>query len=380
MDNPAQHPISLPGHPFWTIFKRFGRDEIVAMLVNVVGTGIISIFYSNLWVLSVTGPVIEKIGFFPAHFWEAWKIYSTTSRSKRKSIWFYIKNALKGGGVSLGEDILIHDPLYIVMMLFGVHFFSSTPVWVLAGISFALAVIIVSGLEFGCTEIRYLLFKRKMLRLGFENESYYEARFLVSFPDDDRHNVYKLAVLGSIADEFGLDKQMEIEYDDQYFGSKLPSYSGRVPKVRFRDRGCGKSMFKSVQAIYTRASEMLPHKMEQCRYFPIKKDKFYAILDSDAGSVCDFSLDEALRRVHCTHEVLSEVNFYRILAHNKELLASVDIVNENRPYFLVELKVFKDVKLLIQAMRFVMTEFSVIQTTHMKPDLVALMGESEKWD
>jgi len=60
-------PIMLPGSPFWSVFRRFGRDELIAMIINVIGTAIVNFFIAIPLILSIAGPILEKIGFFPAH-------------------------------------------------------------------------------------------------------------------------------------------------------------------------------------------------------------------------------------------------------------------------------------------------------------------------
>lgn len=106
-------PIRMPGNPFWNVFKRFGRDEAISMVINVAGTAIVNMASTSTTVLSLTGPIVEKIGFFPAHIYESIKIYKTTPTNKRKSYGHYLKKAFKGGFTSLAEDILVHDPVYI---------------------------------------------------------------------------------------------------------------------------------------------------------------------------------------------------------------------------------------------------------------------------
>ena len=137
----AEEPIKIPQNPFWEVFRRFGRDEAIAMIINVIGTLIISFFTAIPILLSVAGPVIEKIGFFPANFIEARKIYKTTPKNQRKHLFHYIKKAMKRSFTSLTEDILVHDPLYIFFMFFGIIIYPVIPVWILAVISFILAVI-----------------------------------------------------------------------------------------------------------------------------------------------------------------------------------------------------------------------------------------------
>ena len=73
LQNLSEKPIFIPRHPFWTIFRRFGRDELLALVINVFATILAKIFFASAIILSIAGPIIEKIGFFPAPFYEARK-------------------------------------------------------------------------------------------------------------------------------------------------------------------------------------------------------------------------------------------------------------------------------------------------------------------
>src|SRR3989338_10901706 len=107
----AQEPIHVPGNPYVEVFQRFGRDEAIAGILNIAGTAGISLLTQSPVILSLAGPLIEKLGFFPAHFKEAWDVYRTTPEENREPLANYIKRALNGGSTSLLEDVLIHDPL-----------------------------------------------------------------------------------------------------------------------------------------------------------------------------------------------------------------------------------------------------------------------------
>jgi hypothetical protein len=63
------------------------------------------------------------------------------------------------------------------------------------------------------------------------------------------------------------------------------------------------------------------------------------------------------------------MRFYAIGAH--DMLISVDHVEEDRPFYLVELKTYSNVKLMARAMRFIMQEFPVVQTTYGKSEIVS---------
>jgi len=371
----AEKPIELPGSPFWKVFKRFGRDEAIAMLVNVVGTAIVSLFSTSVLVLSIAGPVVEKIGFFPAHIWEAWKIYRTTPIKKRKPLRHYAKQAIKGGSVSLAEDVLIHDPLYIILMMAGFAIYPETPAWVLAAMSFIIAVVAVAGIEVGVTELRYWFFKRRAKKVGFKLERYYEARFFINAEADPDE------IMSIATEEFGLETQQLLTYYDRYFDAKLPNYSGRGAKIRFRRRtnpdapgemeGKPAGSHYTAQIVYTRAMEATSGKVEQCRFFPIAKEKLYWMYfpesDEEAGSLPDVWANNFLKGIHGgeTHAL----NFIRYVAFNKDILVSADRVRGDRDYYLLELKTHKNLRVLMRAMRFVMQEFPVVQTTHSKAEI-----------
>lgn len=363
-ENIIEQTIKIPENPFWTVLKRFGRDELIAMFVNVIGTVIFGFFYTSALILSLAGPIVEKIGFFPAHFKEAWTIYKTTPKEIRKNLSHYVKLAMKNGSVSLIEDILIHDPIYIILMFIGINMYSQTPVWILATISFIIAVIMVSILEVMVNEIRYWLLKEKFKLNGFMTEKYYEARFLV----DKRES--QINVMNKVAKEFKLGKVHKLNYKDIYIENSLPNYSGRSAKLRIRDRTTeNKKNFKSIQIAYTIASEFLENKFDQYRYFPIKKEKIIFILKDKCPKNIDEIGDDKIKKMikKISLKRHKEVNFNRFVARDEELLISVDEVRKNS--FLLELKVHKDKKLLCKAMRYVMNEFSLIQTTHGKSEL-----------
>lgn len=355
----SQEPIAIPGNPFWIVLKRFGRDELVAAFVNVLGTALVACFSSNVLVLALAGPVIEKIGFFPAHFWEALGVYRTTPAHVRKRLSAYLKHALAGGFLSLVEDVLVHDPCYTLLMIAGLRAYPGAPVWLLAAGSFAAAVVIVSLLETSVTELRYLALKRRLTVSGFGQERYFEARFMISKAGPGPQEV-----ISNLAKEFGMDPPRRLEYHDLYLAHRLGSYSGRKPKVRLRDRTAdGGGTLRSFQVVYTRASEMVPRKFDQYRFFPIRKEKLYYPLEAGAPV-------PVFHPQVCGSEVIREVRFTRLVANNKPLLVSVDILQDDRPFYVLEMKTHRDVRTMVAAMRLVMGTLPVVQTTHGKTELL----------
>jgi hypothetical protein len=364
----AQEPISVPRHPFWTVLSRFGGDEIIAAIINILATAVVALFSANALTLALAGPIVEKIGFFPAHFWEAWKIYRTTPPANRKKLRSYIRHALAGGSVSLVEDILVHDPCYTILMLLGLRTYPQAPVWILAAISFAIAVIIVSFLETSITELRFSALKRCLLRNGFGSEAYFEARFLISREGRDPERE-----IADLAIRFGLSVPRRLEYHDLYLGHRLPMYSGRKPKMRLRDRTTGDGgKMRSLQVVYTKASEVVPQRFDQCRFFPVRKNKMYFPL-SDGEGVPELKPVFLRRKIgRAVAKPVKELRFTRLVANNKQLLLSVDIVGDDRPFYVLELKTHKDIKTMLAAMRTIMCTMPVVQTTQGKSELMGV--------
>lgn len=364
----AQAPISVPRHPFWTVLRRFGGDEIIAAIVNILATTVAAVFSSSPLTLALAGPIVEKIGFFPAHLWEAWGIYRTTPPRHRKKLRTYLRQAMAGGSVSLVEDLLVHDPCYTVLMLLGLRAYPQAPVWLLAAASFVIAVVIVSFLETSITELRFWALKKCLRRNGFGSETYFEARFLIN-----REGRNPECEMVRLAEELGLGSTRRLEYHDLYLRHGLPMYSGRKPKMRLRDRTTDDGgKLRSLQVVYTKATEVVPQQFDQCRFFPVRKNKmYYPLLDGEG--VPDFKPTFLRRKIGLTvTKPIKELSFTRLVANNKQLLLSVDIVKDDRPYYVLELKTHKDIRIMLAAMRMIMCTMPVVQTTQGKSELMGV--------
>ena len=370
--------IELPKNPFWSIFQRFGRDELIAMGVNLAGTASMDYMLNesntkNL-VLALSGPIIEKIGFFPAHFYEAYDDYKKAPKDRRAPRFFYTKKAFRNGTTSLVEDVIFHDPLYVGLMYAGLQSFPGAPSWIVAGTSFTAAVFAVAGAEVAYNEWQYKRLKKKLAKAGFEREEYYESRFYIQAEKDPSET------LQQIASKFGLATRQVATYDDCYYHTQIPEYSGRKPKVRLRKRvmGDGKTV-QSAQIVFTRTGE-LEHTTTH-RFYPQKKEKMYFILNQEMPKSIDEITNTAIRNILKKATVSDEeqhVSFQRTIAHNPVLLATTDYITGEQPFYVLELKVRKDTVLLKEAMRYVMSELPVIQTTYGKQDLVNLNTAEDK--
>jgi hypothetical protein len=365
-------PIYVPANPFWQVFKTFGRDELIAGILSFIATALLSLsFYlADLneaafaaLCLAFIGPIVEKFGFFIGHIKDARDIWETTPVDERKEFSFYAKRALRGGGKSLLQDILIHDPLYVGFMLGGMYLHPQTPAWLLVPVAFGVAVFIVAVGEVSFNELRYKLLIRKLLKKGFEKEGYLEAHFLVRSENPDQ-------IIRELQKKFLPDVEIKtFEYYDKYYGSSLPEYNARAPKVRIRKRTLGEnSWFHTFQVVYTKTIEE-QEEPNQFRFFPIAKEKIYYILDPEKDYCCansaanvDFASENPIK----TLEFLRRVVYDR-----KKIFIAVDTVDNNESNIhIIEIKAYYgQEKLLKQAMRFAMMKFPILQTTFSKLDL-----------
>jgi len=372
MGNPKFPFIRAPVNPFWEVFKTFGRDELTGGGLALVATiSLEGVFYlysgSNysptqlLW-LALAGPILEKIGFFFWHFVEANNVYKTTPENERSSYDYYLIKAVQGGGKTLLWDIILHDPLYIFLMMMGMSIHPATPVWILVPIAFAMSVIGVTVVEVAFNEFRYWCFKRTKHNEGFTLEQYLDARFYLApevNPDE---------ALRNLASKFlPKNKTVMREYTDNYYPVNLPEYNGREGKLRLRkrDRDDGTSVI-TMQYIYTRTVENKTP-VGQFRYYPRKKDKHYKILEEKTAKT--LAKQEA-KHAGGANRKPTQLKFSRHVIYDPEkLFISIDSVDNT--YHVIEVKAYPSrEQALIKVMRYIMRNFLALQTTHSKLELL----------
>lgn len=366
-----REPIVLPASPFWEVLRTFGRDELIALVINTASTAVIAGLSTNPLLISVTGPVVEKLGFFVAHFQQAGSAYLTTAKRNRKSPWSYLKTAFTHGLASLAKDVAVHDPLYTVLMYLGLVSLAMVPAWILAISSFILAVAAVMVGEVAVNEVRYLWLGWQLRKAGFKRESYFESRFYVKKVDSKR-------ILADFAAKFNLHKHAKGNYHDRYFETNLKNYNGRKPILRLRQRGKETGgMMQTVQVVYTRVSEWAKRKPRQFNYYLTRKDKFWSLISGDMSWKIGDITDGGLRN-WCGKRTGGEhhdVFFTReVVRDPKTILVSVDQVSlPNQQHFtVIEIKAHTDTRsrqLLVEAMRYTMLRYEAVQTTHSKSTL-----------
>lgn len=367
--------IVVPTHPFWEVFRTFGRDEIIAGLLAITATAILEfIFFSlnipktgnALLLLILAGPIVEKFGFFIGHINDARNVYKETPECQRKPLGHYCKNAFRGGLKSLIEDILIHDPLYIGLIYLGTFAHPQTPIWLLVPIAFGAAVVIVAFLEVMFVEHLYKKFKRKLIGKGFGSEIYNEARFFIPL-----NQINPERVIEQLREEFLPEEEAVcVDYHDRYYDNELPEYNARKAIVRLRERGRrDNTVVRTLQVVYTRAVEHSTSDDDQFRFFPQKKDKIYLEQDSveDAGKFVEFN---KLLKVDFSHPS-RDISFKRhVVTSNDKIFISVDSIDD-QDFAVIEIKAYIGREAMLkEAMRYVMHQFPVLQTTYNKFELV----------
>ncbi|MGV8171335.1 MAG: hypothetical protein ACP5OA_01420 [Candidatus Woesearchaeota archaeon] len=384
----AEQPIYLPDHPYIAKLKDLGVDEIIAAFVDPISTTLMGGILSGnarAIVLPITGPLTEKFTFFIRHGLEARKIYNTTPERNRKEYNFYLKQGLKHGASNLGKDLLYHDPMYITLMAAGMKMFPDVPPGVISFASYAISVLGAVGLDVGLDELKHSINKKRMKNSGFFSENYYESRFYVLSEKNPQD------ILEELVKEFGLEYQGTVKYHDKYFDVNHQGYSGREVKMRLRSRDkrefekskpewnknhthANGEQFNTLQIIYNRAYE---HRkgVDQCRYFPVKKEKMYAFVDSDISSleeITDPKISKIGKKLQIDKNRTQIVTFDRTIARNEKLAVCTDGINSKRPFYVLELKVYDDTRLLQQAMRYLMVEcpLAATQTTYGKSDII----------
>jgi hypothetical protein len=360
-------PIVTPDNPYIASLKDFGADELLAGGVDIGSTALVAHLASGPFrnaFLPFVGPVVEKGIFFVRHLHQARELYKTVPKSVRQPFSFYLKQGLRDGSDNLLKDLMFHDPMYIAFMASGLEAFPDTPPFLLSMASYVTAVLAVAGIDVAKNEIRYRMKKRDLEKMGFQSEKYYESRFFVGSEKKPAE------VMESFMKEFGLNNVVTNHYKDIYFESKLPSFNGRKPKTRIRSRdNSDQGKLNSLQIVYSRAREN-NQGLDQVRYFITEKEKIYKILNEPIETITEApkEIKPFLEKAVAPNPHYSALNFTRTCCNNEQLSMCTDNVAHRRPFYLIELKSWKNEELMKQAMRYLMVECPIvsIQTTHGK--------------
>lgn len=358
-------PIIIPEHPYKTEITSFGRDEMAWLAVNTIGTAIIDYMLKNFSsmseqakkvTLSIWWPVVEKIWFFIPHLI---KEIINQKKHNEKDMKKLLKSTLSWWSETLIKDLLLHDPLYIAMMYVGQETLPQTPTVLLSFVSFVSSLLVVWMVKVWYDEWKFKYFCHTLKMKWFLHESYYESRIhMHSFEEAEK-------IFESLMHEFDIDEKDTWEYNDTYYSPKPMKYlSGRTARVRERTRSNLDETLHSWQLLFTKPREYKTKDIEQYRYFPIKKDKF-------AFKAASKEEVQATLSTYKHIENNKQVNFTRRYGNDPAwLLVTMDTLYVwDEKKYVIELKVHKDLLLLKEAIKMVLTDTTWEQRTHGKDDL-----------
>lgn len=370
-------PIQLPGNSYVNASVRFGKEQLIAWLTNVLGTLATSqvlktsaLSELEKWtIVALSGPVFEKAGFYLSALKNARKLYSTTDPSVRNLI---VRTAREGTRNTV-KDMWVHDPAYLLLMWAWQAINPDTPARMISFISFFLATIVVWIVDVWVDEVKYKRAKNNLLKQWYGIESYYEARMVLmkKYPMQD--------VLEDFMREFDLESQQTRAYKDVYYvvnGEHLKTYNGRKPSFRLRNRtriDVPWNTRRSAQLIYTKTNEITPKWSLQWRYYATQKDKFYYPLNylENLEGLQEIPNQDVRSKLQYNLQLTppQQVSFVRRWSNDeKKIYVSVDEINQKHPLQqTIEIKGYKDQKeLMLEAMKYGIMEYSVQQTTMRK--------------
>lgn len=352
--------IYVPINPLIKEAKDLWWAEAVAFWYNVLGTIAVNFITQNTLALSLAWPVIEKIWFFLREYIKA--VIEHKKNWTPIPQWF--KNNISNGLKNLLVDISIHDTIYTFIMAYGIshHIFDA---WLLSIFSFLIALPPAILVKYSGNELLYYLQKNYTKLYGFQRERYYEARFILNHHPDPK------SVFESTANKFWLKNHNLSTYHDTYFDHLMPAFSDRNWTFKLReiqDKSTLKT-FQNLEIAHTLAKKDYLAKNGIYNFFYSSKEKWKKDLSSN-------SLESILKKYPyraIIKKPSKEIIFDREIFYDDELRITFDNIispQNNQLKTVMELKVHKDTKYLMEAMQFMMSKWKVQLTTHWKKDLL----------
>lgn len=350
--------IEIPMNPILKETVDLGGAEMAAGVYNVLWTAMVNTITNSTLALAIAGPVIEKIGFF---IWEAIKAYRTHHKEGtafKKEFKANITNGIK----NIIVDICIHDTIYSSLMVYGLTH-ETVSATVLSVFSFIIALPPAILMKYSWNELLYFLQKEYSKLHRFNWENYYEARFIVnnySNPESIFNELWK---------EFWLWSYNKSTYHDSYYQHHIPSFSDRIGTVKLRkvsDETGNARSFQNLEIAYTLPTKKTPEKESIYNYFYSFKEKWRKTIPIGNEEIINRWIYKKL-----LWEEKKDICFNREIIYNHELRVALDEITEptsSNIKKIIELKVYKDKKYLMEAMHKVMKDKSwdVQITTHPK--------------
>lgn len=261
-------------------------------------------------------------------------------------------------------DIGIHDTIYTSLMAYGVshHIFDA---WILSIISFFVALPPAILVKYAGNELLHHLQKNYTKLHGFHREKYYEARFIVN----QYHNPG--VILQETAERFDLTGHDQNRYYDRYFNHRMPSFSDRNGTIKLREITslATDTTIQNLEIAHTLSTKKSLHKNSIQNFFYSSKEK-------GKKDLTDMDFDLLSHKYPYRGIIKSpgkEVVFDREAYYDKELRITLDHIiqpTHDQLRSVIELKVYKDTKYLMEAMKYIMSKGKVSLTTYGKNDLL----------
>ncbi|MEK6964442.1 MAG: hypothetical protein AABX70_08540 [Nanoarchaeota archaeon] len=326
-----------------------GLDEFYAFLLSTAGTLIVSLFSTQVWLLSIIGPLSEKPGFFIRHIYHAHQSH----KARMGSFGHCLKKEMKRALRVLAVDIVFHDSIYMILAAVLLKMTGLHPGFI-SVISFCAAIPFAATFQYVAEEILHMLHMGVLHLNGLKWETYYESRFF--FIGDEK------AVLNKFRKEFGLKERQSGVYIDQYLVSSSWLAENHEPFMRMRSLHMDSDSKKSRHALEMgfRTLKRVSPPADQYNYHFIKKEKGQCLVGGKKDGVWK-ELPAYFRKK--VQKVVKGVSFSRLTYHDKELSVSVDRLSKASKVKVIEVKVYKDIVLLMRAMQFLNRLYPVVETT-----------------
>jgi adenylate cyclase class IV len=332
--------IYVPMNPFVKETLDFGGAEMVAGVYNVAGTAASHLLTSNPLALSLSGPVIEKAGFF------CWEAIKAVKKTDGQSYFKRLKGRLNSGIANLLTDIVVHDSAYTAMMCYGLSNNVASPE-ALSFFSFLAALPPAIFAKHYGSEIMHSLVKQYSRIDGFKWEKYYESRFIIGGAKDPRQ------IFEKISNSLNLGNYSKVSCNDQYYEHKIPAFSDRASIVRVRETGK-----RNLEIGYLLSKRRTPSRMSEFNYFFNMKEKGTKQLSE--------SEEPRLRWPLKIKAKGKKIEFEREIMHDDEIRVDLDKVRSNgSDVYILEFKTWKDIDRLCDAMKLVLRGGYCVRTTTM---------------
>lgn len=287
--------IQLPPKVFQELLQEFGRDEVIALVINVLATSATNALGVGGLLLAASGPLAEKAGLFLYPSLRQYLTQKNLPSEERVSLLQNLAKIWDEGRATLARDVFLHDPIYTALLLLELQKLPDLPVELLSAIAFTISIISTVGIEIAGRELLYHLQLEQFKRQGFVLEELYESRvLLLAHPSEAQK------ILQEVQQEFGFPHKVEANYLDTYYEEKS-GQNGRKSKLRHRIRtevnqAGSSSESASVQMVFEKLTK------DDRGFFPTSKDKLRLVAGDPRYETYleELQKNEPIKQIACT--------------------------------------------------------------------------------